>query len=262
MDAATRQLMAQRTVTARVRCMGKMHCVAFTVGDQDLVLLDHQPEELPRLLDYNAVHGDCRCAQVYQAWKTRNALRIPPRLRHLMPVPPPRPRASDFTPQVADPALRAETARSVAVVLGQCSYRRSVSRWGGGQHYVEVAVVPRSVPCRAQGHREDDHRKDPRLPGGNSVLKIRVREDWLPRVVRPGLAALPLQRDPRVRLLVLDVLRDDLAGLFVLAVRPNGGFAVRAWPAKVVSQRRALRWLGSARGQEALDAYDLLPTPE
>jgi hypothetical protein len=241
-----------KPVMVRVRCMGRMHRIAYAAGAQDVLLLDHPAEELPRLLGLNAVGGGCRCAQVYQAFRVRNAWHVPPRLRRLMPLPPPKLRGLTSQAPLPDEATQS-LAAAVMAAAARCNYPRATARWGGGHHYVDLTVVAGDRPCAALGRREDNRLKDPRLMGGNSALQLHVHADWLTRVHGAGLALIPLQGRPQKHLLVLDVLRDS--PLTVLAVRPGGGFQARAWPALVEGSPRVARWAHLGLGHGLLNEY-------
>jgi hypothetical protein len=243
---------------AQVRCMGRLHKIAYYAGDQDLTLLSHPPADLEQLLGYLALGGACRCAQVYRDFKDRDPRRLPPVLARVMPVPPPHvgtwAERYPVRPST-DQTVRALTEAVVAKALEHCDYARATSRWGGGHHFVYVGVAwadDRYYWADVFGAARASNQ--PELPGNDSVTYVAVRDNWLEQVAERGLARLPLWPSGR-ELFVLDVL--DEPHSVVLAARPAGGFSLRPWPGVVLRREngRWLSWLPYEKANRYLDHY-------
>jgi hypothetical protein len=78
--------------------------------------------------------------------------------------------------------VKAAMAKAVAAGV----YRRSTSRWAGGDHSVEVKLDA-TLPPTASGSTSRAWSSNGKWKGTNSTHTIRVRPDWRARVLRgPG----------------------------------------------------------------------------
>jgi hypothetical protein len=93
-------------------------------------------------------------------------------------------------------ALKREALTRAAVIAAaeSCGYRRSGSRWAGGDHRVEVTFTPayatRLLFGYASGSSERAWSANGKWSGSNSVHKFQVRPNWRTRVAAQGLAVV------------------------------------------------------------------------
>lgn len=221
------------TITARVRCCGQMHRIAYRPYGP-LALLDHT--SVTEALAVDAL-TDCRCGEVIRAWRDKDVYRLPKDLA---------PKASraqwfasarqKYRAPGADPLatpLRDRMAARVKAIataqLDRCTYRRCRSQWAGGIDNWIVTIAPQPSLSRTTWKEWSSNGK---WSGTSGRLDVALRLDWFARVYKRGLAIVD-------GCFILDY--DPETGIF-LAAKQCAGLAIEARSARL-SKRGKLQWL-------------------
>ncbi len=104
--------------------------------------------------------------------------------------------------------------------LEQCDYRRSRSRWAGGNHIIKVSVAEPNVESNLFGHSIKVWSENSRYSGTDSFVYARIPQGWYSRVYKRGLAIID-------GVFVLDVLNaNDDGTICVLAGYQSIGYEI------------------------------------
>ncbi len=227
-------------VRCRVRCSGRMHTVTLTESGA-LVLHDHPDLITERALV--ALGGKLpRCLAILEAWKQKDRATLPPVLHPALNEAQKKTKERVMRNTFTDPlsvSFRTRAEERVKKIaedlLQKCAYRRSQSRWAGGNH-IACARVGEPHIC---GGSEQVRSENGKWTGTNSYVSATVPISWFTRVYRRGLAVVD-------GWFVLDVLTEDEKGFTVLAGRQGRGFEVNLWPAVITRSADGdwhLRWV-------------------
>jgi len=226
---------------AQVRCQHSLHTIRLDEGR--LVLCDHKEsaDMLVAAADSAQIagHNTIRCGEVIKAWREGALSRLPRAFRDPCSQSLARARARQearVEPVERTPheKLVARTKAAAMFTLRNLRYRRTQSRWVGGDHEIQVFIAEPGQRVRAEGRSKKVWDKKARS-GTNSYLHVWLRRDWIFQVWRAGLAAIE-------GIFVLDVEREERDGsLLVKAARQGRGFEVRAEPAVVRERNGELK---------------------
>lgn len=230
------------TTSVRVRCDGHLHTISLTPSGA-IVLHDH-PDRAEVERAFAALGGEpCRCLQVMDAWRRKNRSALPADLRPAFDEA--RARAEKRSRRAIDPLTIPFVSRASARVtklakaaLESCSYRRSKTRWAGGDHIVRVRIGQPGI----SGYGERVWSSNGKWPGTDSYIIATISLSWFTRVYRRGLAVVD-------GCFVLDVLSEDEKGITVLAGKQGRGFEVYPAQARITAKDGSLRlrWMKEAK---------------
>lgn len=236
----------EKNTSVRVRCSGSLHTISLSDRGA-LVLHDHDPEAERALV---ALGGKpCRCLQVLEAWRTSNRASLPADLRPALDaanaIHEERRKNRSFTDPLADTSFvrraKMRVAATATAELKKCSYRRSETRWAGGDHIVGVNVGEPGI----SGDSVRVWSENGKWSGTDSYINATVPLSWLRRVYKRGMAVVG-------GVFVLDILDDsDAKKIRVLAGKQGRGFEVNPCPATITTAKDGslrLRWEKIAKG--------------
>ena len=213
-------------IEIKVLCnKGNYHYIRHKAGELNVQLLNHQDEDIPRLLNLAALGHACRCVIVYKAFRDHIIERLPPALAQRIK---PYPAELAHEQKPGEPEEYARVRRVVLACLEKCSYRRSTNRYAGGRHIVTVNFKPAGGQPEASGflsqvsraaQTTSRHKRD--IYGTNSYVNLTLPDDWYQSVYLPGYAIIYRRRR---RLLVLG--RHNNRSVWF--AQPFGNFKMRA----------------------------------
>jgi len=236
----------EKYTSVKVRCSGSLHTISL-IDRGALVLHDHDIEAERALV---ALGGEpCRCLQVLDAWRKRDRAKLPGQLRPALDASIARRETRrenrSFTDPLISKSLVSRAAlRSASVAtaeLKKCSYRRSETRWAGGDHVARAHVGEPGI----SGDSVRVWSENGKWSGTDSYVTASVPLNWLRRVHRRGLASID-------GVFVLDILDDtNPEKIRVLAGKQGRGFEVNPCPATITTAKDGslrLRWEKIAKG--------------
>ena len=230
----------EKYTSVKVRCSGSLHTISLS-GRGALVLHNHDIEAERALV---ALGGEpCRCLQVLGAWRKRDRKILPADLRPALDASIARRETRrenrSFTDPLISKSLVSRAALRVAEVataeLKRCSYRRSETRWAGGDHVARAHVGEPGI----SGDSVRVWSENGKWSGTDSYVTASVPLSWLRRVHRRSLSVIG-------GAFVIDILDDtDPAKIRVLAGKQGRGFEVNPCPATITTAKDGslrLRW--------------------
>lgn len=201
----------------KVRCGNSLHRVRLIAGA--IVCSDHpgvSVDTLCRAESATAAIGErsvSRCGEVALAWRTGAVEKLPKILAEARKSAAKRGdlrriTASREAPTPLRPRSEERVRLAAEWALEHCSYRRSTSKWAGGEHSCDASIG--SPDC--SGSSEKVWSDNKKWSGSDSHVRVSVPLRWYAQIYRRGLA-------------VVD-------GLFVLRLEDLPDGVLEVWVAK------------------------------
>lgn len=233
------------TTTVSVRCSGKMHQISALPSG---AFVFHNHTKTDRIAEdiLVALGGQpCRCVQILQAWRNRNISGLPKGLIPAFYASKERRNKRNIYKTVGIDHLELSIMTRIAgrvhklahAAFEQCKYRRSVSRWAGGKHHINICFA--NEP-EIHGYATKEWSSNSKYSGNNSHVSVRIPMlRWYHKVYKPGLAVID-------GIFVLDATQtDDNEQIHVLAGRQSAGFSIQMCRATINignDGRKTLHW--------------------
>ena len=191
--------------------------------------------------------AECRCLQVLEAWRKRRKEDLPASLRPALKAAEERHQERRKAVAMSDPLLvpvEYRIARRITSLakdcLEECSYRRSTSKWAGGDHTCTVDFIfDQSQKPSISGWADKVWSDNRKWSGNDSYITACIPLRWYSSVWKRGLAVVD-------GYFVLDVLGEDEKGIVVLAGKQGRGFDIYPCQARITTAKdgsRRLCWI-------------------
>ncbi len=185
----------QPRAVATTVCSGTRHRVAL-IGKK-IVLLDHPPEELPKLRAARVLGRPCRCLEVLDHWQKADFPHIPKALREHRPIGRPRRRLADREDDEA--TVRAFELASRFIVR---HYTFSQARWLDNTTTILIRILADSPAVRFVINGPPFKRRARPVTDSYYCLSIGLPSDWLTNVYAVYPHGIPTHPDKAPRLIL------------------------------------------------------------